>query len=117
MNSRKEGQYGEELACEYLKSKGYKIEEMNFRCHVGEIDIIAMDKQVLVFVEVKRRRQKGYGRPCESVTPAKIRKIERTALYYQMLKKCFDKQMRIDVIEIYNENNTDGINHLINVTG
>ena len=60
----------EKMAGEYLKTQGYEILQYNFRCRMGEIDIIAKDHGYLVFIEVKYRRDKSCGHPAEAVTPA-----------------------------------------------
>ena len=82
MNKRKVGAAYEKKAGEYLASCGYEILEYNYRCRIGEIDIIARDGEYLVFVEVKYRRDEGSGNPLEAVTPAKQRVICRVASYY-----------------------------------
>ncbi len=76
------GQQGEEAAVHYLRSRGYKILERNFRCRAGEVDIIAEEKGDLVFVEVKARSSNRYGNPAEAVTPRKQRQISKAALCY-----------------------------------
>ena len=82
MDKRELGRRYELFAADYLKKQGYRIVELNFCCRQGEVDIIARDKDVLVFIEVKYRRNLGRGAPEEAVTPAKQRKICRTAEYY-----------------------------------
>ena len=82
INKRKIGTAYEKLAGEYLKQQGYEIMEYNFRCRLGEIDIIARDGQYLVFLEVKYRSGKGTGNPLEAVNKAKQRTISKVALYY-----------------------------------
>ncbi|MBI3385925.1 YraN family protein [Candidatus Gottesmanbacteria bacterium] len=98
------GKLGEDLAIEYLRRKGYRILERNFKKHYGEIDIIALDPQksgtVLVFVEVKARRGRSFGSPEEAVTPWKLHEVVRTAQYYKMLHPELPDAMRIDVIAI-----------------
>ena len=63
MNKKTTGEIGEEFAVRYLRSQGYKILVRNFRCRLGEIDIIARDGKTVVFVEVKTRRSQRYGSP------------------------------------------------------
>ena len=82
MPNRTIGNYGEELACQYLKKQGYKILERNYRIRGGEIDIVARDQDYLVFVEVKARYSHEYGLPSESITPWKIKALLKTALFY-----------------------------------
>ena len=94
------GQKSERLAAEYLKLKGYRIIETNYRCPVGEIDIIAKDKKTLVFVEVKARRSTRFGSPKGAVTPAKQRKISMAALDYLKRSGQDNARARFDVVAI-----------------
>jgi putative endonuclease len=82
-NSTKEtGRRGEEIADAYLKKKGYRIRERNYRCPVGEIDIIALDGDEVVFVEVKSRKSDDFGEPEAAVDARKQAKLSRIALNY-----------------------------------
>jgi len=93
------GERGERLAVAFLKKKGYKIVEQNFKTRIGEIDIIALDGVTLVFVEVKARGSISYGQPFEAVTAFKRRKIKNVALLY--LKRLSEvPSCRFDVISI-----------------
>lgn len=74
MNRRKEGAYYENLVAEYLKTQGYEILEKNYRCRIGEIDLIAKEGETLVFVEVKYRRDDKMGNPKEAVDRKKQKK-------------------------------------------
>ncbi len=94
------GNYGEQLACEYLKKMGYKILERNYRIRGGEIDIVAKDQDYLVFVEVKARNSHEYGLPSESITPWKIKALLKTALFYIQEIKWGDKGYRIDLVSV-----------------
>ena len=82
MNKREVGTAYERQAGEYLATHGYKIVEYNFRCRMGEIDIIAKDGEYLVFVEVKYRKCAGSGNPLEAVDKKKQQIISRVAAYY-----------------------------------
>ena len=75
MNNIALGIYGEKLALKYLKKQKYKILEKNFRCALGEIDIVAKDGGFLVFVEVKTRSSNAFGEPMEAVDFYKQRKL------------------------------------------
>ena len=98
---RKEGDYGEELACRLLQKKGYQLIERNFSCKTGEIDIIASDGKELAFVEVKTRHRTDYGYPCEAVDSRKQSKLVRTAQFYLKTHPWLDvMQPRMDIIEI-----------------
>lgn len=100
MNTTAQGNYGEELACHFLKEQGYKIIERNFRIRGGEIDIVALDGQTLVYVEVKTRTQKIFGTPEESVTFHKIRFLQRAAKFYRNSRRNLPQLERIDVLSI-----------------
>ena len=95
-----QGRIGEIDAVEFLKKKGYKVLETNYTNKLGEIDIIAKDKNVIVFVEVKRRSTLMYGRPIEAVNFYKQQKIKKVAEFYLMKNNMIDVDVRFDVIEI-----------------
>lgn len=105
------GNFGEDLAEIYLKKAGYKLIERNFRCKIGELDIIGKDDKYIAFIEVKTRYSNSYGSPCEAVTTSKQFKIYKTAQYYIMLKKLYKLNFRFDVVEVI-LNNIDS-NHNI----
>ena len=86
-NRRAIGTEYETLACEYLTRHGYQILCRNFRCRQGEIDIIARDRDYLVFIEVKYRRDEHEGDPAEAVDYRKQKKISRVAEYYCWKKR------------------------------
>jgi len=85
MNNRKVGTLFEQKAAEYLKQNGYVILHQNFRCRMGEIDLIAKSDGYFCFIEVKYRSSTEKGFPAEAITPWKIRKITRTAEFYMLL--------------------------------
>lgn len=98
------GKEGENIAAAFLKSKGYKLTERNFKTPLGEIDIIAWDGSTLVFIEVKSRESIYYGMPSESITFHKIRKISNAALLY--LKRFRNiPPVRFDVMNIFYKKN------------
>ncbi|MFY9613201.1 MAG: YraN family protein [Tissierellaceae bacterium] len=111
MNNIEKGKEGERLAREYLMHEEYRILESNYRNKIGEIDIIAMDKEVLVFIEVKTRTSRSYGYAYEAVNYKKQRKIYNTSLIYIKDKMMDDFQLRYDIIEVYLTNNPY-INHI-----
>jgi len=94
------GARGESLAVKALKEKGYRILEKNYRCKLGEIDIIAKDDGVLAFVEVKARRTDRFGDPKLAVTPRKQRKISMVALEYLKKTGQIGERARFDVVAI-----------------
>lgn len=99
-NTREIGSIFEKQAGEYLQMKGYSIIEYNFRSKIGEIDIVAMDGEVLVFCEVKYRSDNRKGTPFEAVTIHKQKKICKTALYYITKHQITNISCRFDVIGI-----------------
>lgn len=110
--NKKIGNYGESIAKSYLENLGYIILKKNFRCKVGEIDVIATlpGGDCICFVEVKSRFTNSYGRPSESITFKKILNLRHTAEFYIMVNKLYKHNFRFDVIEIiFNHNNDDYI--------
>ena len=94
------GPWGEALAAEYLRRKGYQILCGNFRCRFGEIDLIAQNRQFLVFVEVKLRKSASFAAAAEYVDRHKQRRLLSTAQWYLATHET-ELQPRFDVIEIY----------------
>lgn len=94
------GRKAEDAAAEYLKQQGYRLRERNFRCAMGEIDIIAEDGDVLAFVEVRSRSSSLFGLPQETVNWIKQRKLRRLAAYYLERKKEWQRKCRFDVIGV-----------------
>ena len=107
-----EGKSGEIEAANYLKNHGYKIICNNFRCIQGEVDIIAKDKNELVFVEVKTRCSKKYGEAREAVNIKKQKHICEAAKYYLYKNNMQNAFVRIDVIEVYVRRGEFTINHI-----
>ena len=99
-NRREIGTEYEKKAGAYLEGQGYEVLEYNYRCRMGEIDIIARDGTVLVFIEVKYRKNDESGNPLEAVDIRKQRKIIKVARYYLYQKKYGDVPCRFDVIGI-----------------
>lgn len=99
-NRKAYGALGEGFAEKLLRKRGYKILRRNFRSKVGEIDIVAKDKDELVFVEVKTRWSRKYGKPEEAVTPYKIARIKRAGEYFLQQNKIDSKKLRIEVVAL-----------------
>ena len=98
------GKSAEKAACQYLKKLNFKLIEKNYRCRFGEIDIIMLDKQSLVFIEVRFRKNKNYGSGAESVTIGKQKKLINTASHYlQNHPESARYSTRFDVISISEE--------------
>lgn len=109
------GDEGEEVATQYLLENNYQIIERNFSCRQGEIDIIAKEKNEIVFVEVKTRTNTQYGEPVEAVTYYKQKHIIKSIEYYLYIKKLENAFIRIDVIEVYYRGkNKYHVNHIKN---
>ena len=94
------GRRGERIAERYLKRKGYRILERNFRGAGAEIDLVAMDGGTLVFIEVKTRRTVLAGIPQEAVNPHKQRHLRRAGQVYARSRRADDLPMRFDVVAI-----------------
>ena len=100
MNRSETGKKGEKEAQAFLKKKGYRILETNYRCREGEIDIIARKKDTIVFVEVRTKTGTQFGSPGESITTSKKAKLRATALSYASSHKDMPETWRIDFIGI-----------------
>ncbi len=106
------GKKGEELAVDFLRTQGLQILERNWRFRKLEVDIIAKDKEVLVFVEVKTRSSKYFGEPEEFVDAKKEQFLSKAAVEYMALVK-HDWAIRFDVVAILLKNNNQwGIKHI-----
>lgn len=108
-NNKLLGTFGEDMACSYLESNGYRIIERNFSCKAGEVDIIAMEGDTIAFIEVKCRTSTNYGSPSEAVSYYKQNRIVKTALFFMTKHKIFDYMCRFDVIEVLKEGNKDNL--------
>ncbi len=103
MDNIKLGRIGEDTAAEILRCKGFQILQMNYRCSMGEVDIIAAKGSQINFIEVKTRQSRDYGRPCESVGKAKQKHIKDAAVCYlkEMERKGYvPARISFDVFEI-----------------
>jgi putative endonuclease len=100
MDRQEVGKLGEKTARKFLKKRGYRIRETGFRCHHGEIDIIAQRKDYLVFVEVRTKTNLDFGTPEESITQAKKEKLIALALTYTSTHQNLPPLWRIDVVAI-----------------
>ncbi|MHB8154566.1 MAG: YraN family protein [Candidatus Omnitrophota bacterium] len=94
------GKAAEDAAVKFLKAKGYKILERNYKNKFGEIDIIAQQNGVICFVEVKARHSLVLGSPQEAVNSSKQRQISRVAVYYLKSKKLLERPARFDVLAL-----------------
>jgi putative endonuclease len=108
----KTGSKGEKLATEFLENKGYKILEKNWRSGRFEIDIIAEDKNILVFIEVKTRTTDYYGYPEESVNKTKQEHILQAAEDY-VFQHNINKEIRFDIVSIIINGSIQKIYHVV----
>jgi putative endonuclease len=100
MGRKETGILGEKIASDYLKKRGYRILEANYRCREGEIDLVARNKDYLVFIEVRTKRSLAFGTPEESITAAKREKLRTVAAHYQQNHDSLPQLWRIDVVAI-----------------
>lgn len=116
MESQKQvlGREGEQIAERYLKKKGFTLLERNYRCPIGELDLIVLDRRVVVFVEVKTRSDGGLGSPLESVHRHKQQRMIKAALYFLSQRRLHDHEARFDVIGITFEGQEPNIEHIQN---
>ncbi|MDI9447006.1 MAG: YraN family protein [Pelotomaculaceae bacterium] len=97
---KKLGRQGEDAAACYLEKNGYTLLRRNYTCRLGEIDIVAMDRDVLVFVEVRSRSSENYGLAQESVTVRKKLKLRQLAWQYLKAAGETDRSCRFDVVAV-----------------
>ena len=100
MGSKELGDLGEEHAARSLALNGYSIIARKFRCRSGEIDIIAMDKGTLVFIEVRSRSDEEYGLPYETINHVKKRRIRKVATAFQLRYGLLDHDSRFDCVSV-----------------
>lgn len=102
MSTKQDGDWGEALVEKYLSERGCRIVEREWRCRLGEIDLIAEKDGMILFVEVKLRTNLRYGMPCEYVTAKKQEKLRAAALLYLSMHG-LDVPARFDVAEVYTD--------------
>ena len=115
MQRRRTGLAGEEAAAEHLQRKGYLILHRNYRCPLGELDIVARDGPVLVFVEVRSRSGEHFGRACEALSAAKLARLRKLALYYLAVEYKREVPCRCDLLAVDWEAGKPCITHLQNI--
>ena len=103
------GKSGEDLACRELERRGYAIVARRFRVRSGELDIVARDGAVMVFVEVKTRAGRRFGTAAEAVTAAKQRRIARLAHEYLLRHRMSDCPCRFDVVSVHVDAGTPAV--------
>ena len=114
---RQTGRQGEDIAASYLTGKGYRILARNWRCPVGELDLVMADDQTLVFVEVRTRSGSRFGPAEESITPAKQMRLIELAQTYLQESTAPGVSWRIDVVAIQLGQGLPQVNHIENAVG
>ncbi|MBG0787131.1 MAG: YraN family protein [Anaerolineaceae bacterium] len=111
------GRQGEDLAADYLQKQGYQLLDRNYLSRFGEVDLVAVKDEVIVFVEVKARTNDRFGLPEASVTPEKLEKIYDTALFWLQEHPEMPDDWRVDVIAIQLDKafHVQDIQHFINI--
>ena len=94
------GAYGEEVAVAHLRRGGLEILDRNWRCEVGELDIVACDAATLVVVEVKTRSSTAFGHPAEAVSPRKLKRLRQLTFRWLVAHEQHAPSVRIDVITV-----------------
>jgi len=100
MQKKELGKKGEEVALPFLKKNGYRIVERNYVCKMGEVDIIAKEKDTLAFIEVKTRTSNAFGPPQLAVTPSKQMQLSKAAWSFLKEKRIENVRARFDVVAI-----------------
>jgi putative endonuclease len=108
------GRRGEQVAEEFLRARGYVILARNYRVSFGEVDIIAQDRQTLVFVEVRTHTGEAFGDPLASVNVRKQRQIAKAAWHYLARNGLLEREARFDVVGIRWENEQARLTHIKN---
>lgn len=109
------GNYGEDVAVNFLEKSNYTIISRNFLCKQGEIDIIAKKEEEIIFFEVKTRTSKMFGKPREAITFYKKNHMWKSAKYFLYINNLMNRYIRFDVIEIFINKNKTYINHIKNI--
>jgi putative endonuclease len=100
MKKQQTGRLGEDLACQALKKKRYRIIERNYRCRYGEIDIVARKGDYLIFVEVRSKTGSAFGTPEESMTAQKKQRLTASIMSYLESKESHQENWRVDFVAV-----------------
>lgn len=106
------GKYGEDLAAQYLNDRGYKIVDRNWRCTIGEIDLVALHHGRYVFVEVKTRSGTGYGHPFEAITANKVSRMRKLVAEWCITNQKSGVNVRLDAIAVLITGGRVAVEHL-----
>lgn len=113
MNANQDiGKYGEDRAAEFLTRLGYELIERNWRGSGGEIDIVARDRDCLVFAEVKTRTRTGFGHPFEAITSQKLQRMRKLVAQWCQAKQIAGFKVRLDAISVLVVDGRVNIEHL-----
>ncbi|KKU48395.1 MAG: hypothetical protein UX79_C0011G0007 [candidate division WWE3 bacterium GW2011_GWB1_47_11] len=116
MTNVKKGKFGEEIARNFLRSKGYIPLYSNWYCRWGELDLVCKYYDTLVFVEVKYRTSLNHGAPYDAITSRKKKNLLRTINYFLLQHKLFDTSYRLDVVGVVKVTGGVEINHYESIT-
>ena len=94
------GRFGEDVAVRHLEDDGYVVLDRNWRCEIGEIDIVAREHDVLVVCEVKTRSSLRHGSPFEAITERKLHRLERLGIAWMRAHSVRPRSMRIDIVSV-----------------
>lgn len=106
------GRRGEDDAVAFLRAKGYRIVQRNYQTPLGEADIVARDRDTVVFVEVKARTSDRFGQPFEAVDPRKQERIRRIALYF-LKQHRLEVPVRFEVVSLLYAGDRPEITHVV----
>lgn len=113
MNLRQDlGRYGENRAANYLQDRGYEIIDRNWRSREGEVDLVARERDFIVFIEVKTRNGAGFGHPFEAITKAKVARMRRLAANWCSSKQIAGLKVRLDAVSVLISGGRVYIEHL-----
>lgn len=115
MNARKElGRLGEDIAARHMEALGFRIEAKNYRCSLGEIDLVVSSEEYLIFVEVKARKASHGIHPSVAVTRKKQAKVRQVGEYFMANHLRFTQQPRFDVISVDMAGGKETVEHIPN---
>jgi putative endonuclease len=100
------------VAEEFLRARRYRIVARNFRCRAGELDLVALDGDTVVFVEVRSRRGAGAGTPLESVDARKQAQVSRVARHFLAGERWHDRDVRFDVVGVRFDREPPEVEHV-----
>jgi putative endonuclease len=106
------GKYGEDVAANFLHDRGYAIIDRNWRCEIGEIDLIAKYKESLIFVEVKTRSGQGFGHPFEAITKSKVARMRQLAARWTSSHELSGMRLRLDAISVLVQDGKVAVEHI-----